>query len=399
MRKNNWIYVLHQTFASDLLFWIVIDNLFLSTVKGLSAFNIVLITMLGFVFTLVFYPLISYVVKKISSQSSIILGSALLCLAIILFMIGNNLILFILAQGLYSVSSPFRAVSSSMLKNNLEEKGKEGEYIKWQGYGKLGYSIITLVISLIAGPLFNVWAYLPCVLCLVGAIVSLILSCIYTESKRETNIESSNQSTMSLVKNKLMVLILLVNLLAVGVYTFMQSKATLLIQYVCQDVGVSIAKISILISIVIFGSRLMRVIADMIYPKIYSKTKNKSKIIIAVGVVVFLSNLFLAIGANINAHHIIKLIFICIGLYLILFIRDIYLMSETKIITNEIPKQLQKQAFVLANVYFLLGRLFANLFGLILLGFVSINTTYIFMLILTGLACVVCFPLSKYFKK
>lgn len=49
MRKSNWLYVIYHSFTSDLLFWIVIDNLFLTTVKGLEAFEIVLITMLGVV--------------------------------------------------------------------------------------------------------------------------------------------------------------------------------------------------------------------------------------------------------------------------------------------------------------------------------------------------------------
>ena len=154
MRKNNWIYVLYQTFNSDLLFWIVLDNLFLSTVKGLTAFNIVLITLAGLSFSLLLYPLTNKIVEKTSNKFSIVTGAICFIIAITCFMLSNNLIGFIIGQTFHGLATPFRMVANVMLKNNLIEKNKEHEFIKWESHGKLGYSIATLLVSIFAGFLF-----------------------------------------------------------------------------------------------------------------------------------------------------------------------------------------------------------------------------------------------------
>ncbi len=140
MRKSNWVYVIHQTFSSGLLFWIVIDNLFLTTVKGFEAFQIILITMLGIAFSLLFYPLTNYIIKKTNNKTSIILGSLCYCVAITLFMVCNTIYGFIIGQTVYNLSSPFRTVSSVMLKNNLKEQNRQEDFVKWQSYSKLGYA-------------------------------------------------------------------------------------------------------------------------------------------------------------------------------------------------------------------------------------------------------------------
>lgn len=170
---------------------IVIDNLFLTTVKGLEAFEIVLITMLGIVFSLLFNPITNYIVKNTNNKTSIILGSLCYCIAITLFMICKTTYGFIIGQVVYNLASPFKIVANVMLKNNLKEQNKQDDFVKWQSYGKLGYAIITLIISLIAGVLFNVYSYLPMILSLVCAIVGLCLAIVFRKNKPQK--EKSNE--------------------------------------------------------------------------------------------------------------------------------------------------------------------------------------------------------------
>ncbi len=398
MRKSNWLYVIYHSFTSDLLFWIVIDNLFLTTVKGFEAFEIVLITMLGIAFSLLFYPLTNFIVKKTSNKTSIILGSLCYCVAITLFMTCNTIYGFIIGQVIYNLSSPFRMVANVMLKNNLKEQNKQDDFIKWQSYGKLGYAIITLIISLFAGVLFNIYAYLPMILSLICAVIGLCLAIVYSDSsKKEAEIKESVK-IKSLVKNKTMILIMLMNLVAVGTYVFLQGKATLLIQYICEDVNIDIAKISLIVSGLVFGSRLVRVISNLIFPKIYNKVQNKSKIVLTISLLILISNLCFAIGGNINAHYILKLVIITIGFYIILSVRDMYAVTENKIITTNLQENEQKQAFVLANIYGKFGRLLTNAFALLILGFMPLNILYVCMLVFAVGQIFICIPLSKYFK-
>ena len=398
VQKNNWLYVAYYSFNSDLLFWIVINNLFLTTVKGFSAFDIVFITMVGLGASLLFYPITNLIVKKTSNKTSIVLGSACYCVAIILFMCCNNIVGFMVGETLYQLSSPFRMVSNVMLKNNLEEQNKQQDFVKWQSYGKLGYAIITLIISLFAGILFNIYAYLPVFFSLACAFIGLVLSFIYSDSSQKQETIKDSVPIKSLIKNKTMVLIMLMNLVAVGTYIFLQGKATLLIQYVCEDVNLNLAKISLIVSGLVFGSRLMRVISNFVFPKIYNKVHNKSKIVMTISTLILISNLCFAIGGNINAHYILKLIIITIGFYIILAIRDMYAVTENKIITTNLQPSAQKQAFVLANIYGKIGRLLSNIFALIVLGIMPLNILYIFMLIFAIAQIFVCIPLSKYLK-
>lgn len=398
MRKSNWLYVVYHSFTSDLLFWIVIDNLFLTTVKGFSAFDIVLITMLGIAFSLLLYPLTNLIVKKTSNKTSIIIGSLCYCVAVSLFMCCNSIYGFIIGQTIYNLSSPFRMVANVMLKNNLKEQGKQSEFVSWQSYGKLGYSIITLIISIFAGVLFNVNAYLPMILSLLCALVGLSLSVFYSDSSVKQEEIVADIKIKSIIKNKTMILIMLMNFLAVGTYVFLQGKATLLIQYVLEDVNIDVASISLIVSSLVFGSRLVRVIANWVFPKIYNNVQGKPKILLTIGALILLSNLCFAIGGNISANHIVKIVIITIGFYLILSVRDMYAVTENKIITTKLDDREQKQAFVLSNIYGKFGRLLVNVFALIILGFMSLNTLFICMLAFSLAQIFVCIPLSKYLK-
>ena len=147
MRKSSWLYILYTSFTSDLLFWVVIDNLFLTTVKGQSASNIILIGMLGLVFSLLLYPLTNFIIEKTSNKTSIIIGPLCLCFVIILFMMCNTLVGFVIGQTIYNIASSYKMVSNVVLKNNLRAQGRENDYIKLQSYGKLGYAFIILIVD------------------------------------------------------------------------------------------------------------------------------------------------------------------------------------------------------------------------------------------------------------
>ena len=295
------------------------------------------------------------------------------------------------------VSPASVAVTSRVSGDLVEVAFKEGDFVKWQSYGKLGYSIITLIISLVAGFLFNVSPYLPMILSFVCTVVGLVFAIIYSEPKVESaSIEST--SIKSLLKNKLMLLVFLMNLFGVGAYVFMQSKATLLIQYVCQDVNIDLAKISLIVSGIVFGSRLFMVASNMVYPHIYKKVKNRSRILLFVSLAIVFSGVCFAIGANISTNYIVNLVIITIGFYIILSIRDIYDIAESRILTTNLEQSQQKQAVVLANIYGNCGRLFSNAFALLILNAFPLNILYIFILIFAVAQVFIGILLSKHLK-
>lgn len=398
IKKSNLLYVFYATFNSDLLFWIVVDSLFLTTVKGMSEFNVLLITMLGMLFSILLYPLNNLVIKKISNKWSNIIGSVCYLLAIILFTVCNHLIGFIIAQTIYGCASPFKQAATIILKNNLQAQGKEDEFVKWKSYGRLGYSIITAIIAACSGVLFNVWAYLPMILSICGAVISLILSIIYSEDKSEDEKPEEVGCIKKLLKNKLMVIIFLSNLILVSTYVFLQTKASLLIQNICFKQNFEVAKVSIIVSVIILISRLFRVGANFFSPFIYKKMKNKANILKVVSYCLLIAGILFALGGNLNINVYFNLILISLGLFIVVSVRDLYGTIENKIIINNFEKQEQKQALVLANVYGNIGRLFINFFALVVLKFASLNLVYIFMLIFALSQIFIAHALAKYLK-
>ena len=312
-------------------------------------------------------------------------------------MMCNTIYGFIIGQIIYNLSSPFKVVSNVMLKNNLDETNKQDQFVKWQSYGRLGYSIITLAVSLLAGILFNVNAYIPMILSLFCSLIGLLLSFTYSDSsiKEETN---DSMQIKSLLKNKIMILILLANLIAVGTYLFLQGKATLLIQFVCQEGNIDIAKISLIVSAIVFTTRLFRVIFNLIFPTIYNRVNNKSNVVLAISILILISNIVFALGGNIDSSYILKLVLITLGFYIILSVRDMYAVKENKIIVSNIEEKEQKEAFVLANIYGKLGQLLSNAFALVILGFLSLNILYICILSFSIIQIFIYIPLSKYLK-
>ena len=160
-RRSNWLYVFSEGISSDLLFWIVISSLFLTTVKGMSSFQVILISLVGAGFSLVLFPLINLFIRKAGNYWSCVLGASLLLLAVVLYTFCKTIYGFCVAAVLYEISFIFMSIRSVMLKNNLKEQGKSEEFVKWRSYSKLVYAVVTCVISVVTGYLFNFYTYLP----------------------------------------------------------------------------------------------------------------------------------------------------------------------------------------------------------------------------------------------
>ena len=401
MRKSNWLYVVNQALTIDLVFWIVIQNLFLTTVKNFSAFDIVLCTMVGIAISLIFYPLVNLISRKTPRRFSLIARAAMYLVAMVMFMFCNTIYGIAAAQVIYIVGSMFGTVNNVMLKNNLKAQGRAGEYIKWQSYGQLGYSVLTLIISLVSGLLFNVNPYLPMILGIVISVCGLATSILYKDVEVEDRVNETVKTASNmkaLFVNKTMIIILFMNILLVGVYIFMQTKASLLIQEVCFASNVELAKTSLIVTLLVALTRLIRVISNLVFAKINNKFKNQSKIIYFISGGILLSNILFAIGGNVPANYVIKLVIIAIGFSLITALRDVYNVLENKAIITNIDANKQQQAFVLTSVYHNFGRVVVEGLCLVWLGFLPLEIVYAGLLLLSVSQIFVSIKMGKLLK-
>ena len=345
-------------------------------------------------------PIVWLVSKKIGNKMSLVLGAFCSVLCVILYIVCNQLIGFIFASVAYNLIALFYQPASIMLKNNLRAENKEEDFVKWSTYGKLGFSITTLIVSLMSGFCFNLNPYLPAYLSLGCAILGLIFALLFQETKIENieNLENTNQEPFSIKNlffNKIMLLVLLMNIFGIGVIAFYQSRTSLLVQFTCEKFAIELAKISIIISFIDFLSRIIRILSNIIVPRIYKKIENKANLLKYVGLTIFISSLLMAVGGIFQISTEFNICLIALGFLMAISIRDIYDTLENKVIITKIPEKQQKQAVILHWVYKKIGRLTTNLFSLILLNFLPLNYVYCLLLPLSIAQIFICFKLSK----
>lgn len=403
--KSNWIYIFYSTFSIDILFLFVVNNLFLINVKGISEFDTILITLLGLAFALVLYPLVSILLKRISNHASIIICSCGLIISMILYTFCTTLYGFIIAEILYCTCKYFKLPVSTMLKKNLLEQGKSDEFVKWKSLGMLGYSIVTAIAASVSGIFFNISPYLPMFLGLAFSVLGLVFSILYKEPKLEEDKNKVKEAKKVKVKvnykklifNKLMILVLLMNLITVGTYIFYQTKATLLIQALCAG-HFDLATTSLIVSGCVLASRIMRVISNFVAPIMYKKAKKKSTLILGLSFAIVVAGICFAVGCIHGINITFSLVLVTIGFLIAIGVRDIYSSLESKMIIDHFDGEEERQALVISNMYGNFGRLLLNGFTLLVLGFTSINVVFIALIVFAIGQVFICIPLSKFLQ-
>lgn len=314
VEKSNKIYPIYYGLSSDLVFWIAINTLFLSTVKNLSAFQINSLTTISTILAIVLYFFASKIINKIGNITSVRLANLLLLLSSLLLTFSKSYFFLLLGQILYEFAFVFKAIDSVILIKNLKYLKKEEKYLEIKNKGTTIYSLITMIISLISGFLFNINPYLPMFICVFICIINLILSIFIVEA----DIKEEPNTKTSVKISKLVVYIILIYGLLYGTVVIGQNNAKLFMQYRLNEV-VSIEKTAIILSFIVFASRLVRLISNLTFMKIYNVLKNK--IIILMEFLLLVSYVLFVIG-NFIRNGIIAALIMAIGFIIFLWLRD-----------------------------------------------------------------------------
>ena len=314
VEKSNKIYPIYYGLSSDLVFWIAINTLFLSTVKNLSAFQINSLTTISTILAIVLYFFASKIINKIGNITSVRLANLLLLLSSLLLTFSKSYFFLLLGQILYEFAFVFKAIDSVILIKNLKYLKKEEKYLEIKNKGTTIYSLITMIISLISGFLFNINPYLPMFICVFICIINLILSIFIVEA----DIKEEPNTKTSVKISKLVVYIILIYGLLYGTVVIGQNNAKLFMQYRLNEV-INIEKTAIILSFIVFASRLVRLISNLTFMKIYNVLKNK--IIILMEFLLLVSYVLFVIG-NFIRNGIIAALIMAIGFIIFLWLRD-----------------------------------------------------------------------------
>ena len=101
------IYPFLKGFTDDLLFFIAIDTLFFTIVKGLSVSEISLLTAISSLFAILGRLVFLKLISRIGNTVSVRIGMFLLLLSAIVMTLGTNFWVLLLGKSLYEIAFIF----------------------------------------------------------------------------------------------------------------------------------------------------------------------------------------------------------------------------------------------------------------------------------------------------
>ena len=312
------IYPIFYGLTSDLIFWIAINTLFLTTVKHLSAAQINSIGAIGTIFGIFFQLILVKIVRRIGNLNSVKLGVVLLFLSTLFNTISSNYIGFLVAELCYVVGFVFKSMDNVILIKNLRFLNRSCEYINYQTKGSAIYSLVTLLISIISGFIFNINPYVPMIICLIVCLINIILTLfIYEVPVGNTELKNSEIKINKKDFSKKIILMILLYGMFYAMVECGQKNSKLFIQFDLQNL-LKLDKVTIYISVFIFISRVARLLSNLLFLKAYNKYKNKMLFMFELDL--SLAFTFLLIGHFVG--NIYGIYIMALGFFCFLFVRD-----------------------------------------------------------------------------
>lgn len=370
---------LFSAFSDDLIFLVPIDTLFLTITKGLNASQIQFMTMLSLMIGILSRRVLLNLSNKIGNIKSLRLGSLLLLISAIIITFGKQPIIIYVYRVVYELAFMFLAMSLIVLKDNLQYINKGNEYFKIRNKTKILYSTTTMVTALLSGYLFNLNNYLPLfaqiVLCLIMFIMSFLLYDVETESKNNDKVKKDSNIVKKFVGINL--LIILSFAISTTIVKLGQNNSKLFMQYDFQKF-LSTEMVTYYITIIVFISRIARLLGNVVFGKVYKKANDRMNIIITVFLT--LAFVLLIIGHYINFSFVYKVIIMSTGFFLILATRDSFKLYLEDIALENTKKEEQKKILIDMQVYMKIFSLIGSaIFTLILLKYELIVLEFILL--------------------
>lgn len=369
------IYPIFASFTGDLIFFVPIDTLFLTLVKGLNASQITAMTMVALIICIVFQKVILSIVKKIGNVNSLRLGASMLLIASLILTFGKSFILMLIYKSIHEIAVMFLNMDEIILKSNLKAINKKDDYFKIRNKSKIIYSIITLFTALVAGKLFNINNYLPMYLSIIIYILVLGIAFMYYEAKTEE--KEIKQEHKKLKMTSLIFYVILSNAIFYSIIKMGQNNSKLFMQYDFQKL-LSVEMVTYYITTIVFISRIARLVGNIIFGKVYLKIKDKMSIVLTI--CLSMAFILLILGHFLNAVFIYKVIIMSLGFFLILAIRDSFQTYIEDVALNISNKDEQQKIIIDIEVYRRLGTLVLSaIFTLILMKYELIVIEFILL--------------------
>lgn len=330
------IYPWFHGLTGDLLFYIAIDTLFLTAVKNLSAAQIVSLTTVSTVACILLQFPVLWLIHRIGNTASARISALLLLLSSISITFGGSYPVIAAGRVMHGLSLMFHSVSYVALENNLELMDRSEDYLKVRTAGNTIYSVITMVISFVASPLFNWNNYLPMYGCIATCAIGFILSFFMTDQSKYNRISrKKKEKREKLPLGRLILLTILVFGLFYPIVQNGQSDGKLFIQQQLL-LDFDLEETSLIIGVMLCVSRIVRVLSNLLFPRVYRRYKEKMGFILPS----FLcSSIALMLFGSLIPWVIPKIVVMSLGYVIILFIRDPFRLFIQDVVLNRTARE------------------------------------------------------------
>lgn len=323
--------------TGDLLFYIAVDTLFLTIVKNFSPAEIVSLTSLSQLICIALQFPVLFIIKKIGNTASVRTGALFLLLSAVFITFGKTYYLVLLGRIFHDVAAIFKSASIVALENNLDLIDRRGDLVHYRTSANTVYSVITMLISFVASYMFNYNNYLPMMGCITTCAIGFILSLLMKDYSdyNKVSYKSRSGSKVKIRYNKLIIIAIVLYAMFYSIVTNGQNEGKLFIQQnILLDFDVE--KTSLIIGAIICVSRIIRVISNVVFEKLYKKSQDKMGVVL----VALLSSAiaFILFGSFIP-QIIVKIIVMAVGYTIILFIRDPFRLYMQDVLFSSTPKE------------------------------------------------------------
>ena len=338
------VYPWYSAITGDLLFYIAISSLFLTFVKGFSAAEIVSLSSISQTVCIVVEFPILFVMKKIGNTASVRIGAFCLLLSAIFITFGKTYLLVLVGKILHDIAAVFKNAAVVALENNLDLLDSRSDFVRCRTVSNTIYSIITMLISLVASYMFNLNNYLPMICCITTCATGFVLS-LYMKDYSAYNKTSSKSKARTRVKinvNAAIIIIVILYSLYYSIVSNGQSEGNLFIQ---QNLLLDFdkEKTALIIGVVVFVSRVVRVLSNLIFGKLYKKHMS----IIGIMFTILLTAAFsLLLFGSFIPQIVVKILVMGLGYAIILFARDPFKLYMVDTVFARTPKEQHKTILI-----------------------------------------------------
>lgn len=358
------LYPILYAFTADTILFVPINTLFFTIVKNLNASQISAMTMFGLLVCILSQKIIVKVTKKLGNINSIRVGCFLLLLSSIILTFGKSFISMVLYKITLEYAYMFWIMTNIILRNNLNSLNRKEEYYIVRNKAKVMYAIATMVTALISGYLFNINNYLPLYLSIFIFLIIFLLSFSFYETEYT---EEDNKRKKAKVTSSVLFFVILSNALFYSIIKLGQDNSKLFMQY---DFGknLSVEMVTYYITTIVFISRVVRILGNIIFSKTYKRIKDKMSIVLTVLELMAFS--LILIGHYINFNFTLKVITMSAGFCTILAIRDSFQVYIEDTALRISGKEEHQKVMISIEVYRkLVQLLFSIVFTLVLAKF------------------------------